>query len=181
MPTWPVAGRSPSMPTALGSFGAVRSGGARRHAGLDLHADEGATLVATEAGTIVATQGWDGPQAKAVLLQTDRGPVVLYGAVVPGSWPRVGTHVEEGQRVASVGRYPGGSSMLHIELYREGTRRNSQWPVGSPRPSGLIDPTSYFSAIVTGRPVPAGRRRRAGFALPLLALGAGLAYGLAKR
>jgi murein DD-endopeptidase MepM/ murein hydrolase activator NlpD len=120
----------------------------RRHVGVDLKAREGDVVVATEPGVIVATQGWDGPAAKALLLQTDRGPVVLYGAVAPGSWSEFGVgpgiRVQTGQPLGRIGRYPKGSSMLHFELYEQGTMRNRVWCAGRPLPQGALDPTSYL-------------------------------------
>jgi len=120
----------------------------RRHVGIDLEAQKGDVVVATEPGLIVATQGWDGPSAKALLLQTDRGPVVLYGAVAPESWTEFGVgpgiRVEAGQALARIGRYPKGSSMLHFELYEQGTVKNRVWCAGRPMPQGALDPTSYL-------------------------------------
>jgi len=174
MIVWPVRGEAPNTPGGGRAFGASRDGGNRIHAGIDLYGDEGDVVVATESGTIVAAQGWAGPNAKAVLLQTDSGPVVLYGAVAPGSWPRVGTRVRAGDPVGRLGTYPHGSSMLHLEVYRSGVRRNFRWYAGEPKPPTLLDPIAYLSGNV-------GRKN--GFPLALLsgiALVAGLYYGLRK-
>lgn len=130
------------------AFAASRKGSAKYHAGIDLKAETGDPVVATEDGVVVATQGWDGPQAKALLLQTDSGPVMLYGAIAPNSWKEfgvgVGTRVKKGQPLGRVGTYPKGSHMLHFEIYREGTTKNYKWYKGDPAPANLLDPTNYL-------------------------------------
>ena len=114
-------------------------------------------MVAPEAGVIVATQRFNGPRAHAVLLQTDTGPVILLGEVEPGSWAElgheVGSRVAAGQPIATVGINPGGSTMLHMEMYREGTTRNHQWWDRGRPPEVLLDPTAYLEAAAAGQPV----------------------------
>lgn len=152
-PIWPIAyDKSPHVPTSgglsVGSKRPAHGDQTRYHAGIDLDAREGAPVVATESGTIVATQGWAGGNAKAILLETDTGVVVNYGAVAPNSWKEfgvhVGKHVPAGHPIARIGVYPKGSTMLHFELYESGTRKASKWMLGDPAPPNLIDPTKYL-------------------------------------
>jgi len=158
-PTWPLVNAyTPRVPETGGrAFKASRPfsdvcNSDREHGGIDLSGNEGDRLVAMEDGVIVATQGWDGPMAKAILLQTDRGPVLLYGAVAPNSWKKfdvqVGTRVTQGQTIATLGVYPGGSTMLHFELYKKGTTKNSVWCEGKPQPENLLDPTEYLKSAI---------------------------------
>ncbi len=158
-PLWPLPGRP--LGTKVRSarrFGALRKNGTKYHAGIDLGAPEGTVVVAPEDGRLVATQGWDGPNAKAVLLETARpdGPVLFFGAVAPDSWPTdaegnlVELDVKRGEQIAVLGRYPGAkrSSMLHFEIYRRGSRNSRKWFVGMSRPNSLRDPTPYVESMV---------------------------------
>lgn len=147
---WPLSHhREPKVYTSgAKSFSADRGGG-RSHAGIDLPASEGTAVVAPEGGTIVATQGWDGARAKAILMETDSGVVILFGAVAPNSWKEFGlakgSRVKRGQGVARIGVYPAGSTMLHLEMYTKGTTKNSRWfPPNYPQ--NLINPTEYLQA-----------------------------------
>ena len=130
-PVWPLAyDDNPKVATSGGkALGASRPNN-RHHAGVDIMTPAGTIVVATEGGRIVATNPWDGAQAKSLLLETNSGVVVNYGAVAPGSWKEfgvgIGTQVAAGQPVARIGRYPGGSTMLHFELYLAGTRKNAK-------------------------------------------------------
>ena len=81
-PVWPL----PDVTRKRYTFGAPRANGQRKHAGLDFYAPRGSPVVAPESGVIVATQRFNGPNAHAILLQTDTGPVILFGEVEPGSW-----------------------------------------------------------------------------------------------
>ncbi len=154
VPVWPIAhGPDPRVATGGGkAIGAPRPNN-RRHAGVDIIARAGLTVVATEDGRVVATNAWAGPNAKSLLLETDSGLVVNYGAVAPGSWHDfgvgVGTKVRAGHPIARIGRYPGGDTMLHFELYTAGTRKNARWKDGRNPPDNLLDPTEYLQRAST--------------------------------
>lgn len=129
-------------------FGASRDG--HTHAGIDLYANDGDVVVATEDGTIVGTQTFH-LGTDAVLLQTNSGLVVLYGEVEPWSWKKyglqVGSHVRAGQPIAKIGCMVGEppnceSHMLHLETYRAGVTQNEHW-YSSP-PADLLDPSRYL-------------------------------------
>lgn len=148
-PVWPLPDVWRAVPTSGGRrFGADRSSGERHHAGVDLLAPKGALVVAPEAGEVVALQGFNGPQAKAMLIQTDTGPVILLGEVFPDSWAEFGVSqgswVDKGDSVARIGVNPGGSTMLHYEMYSPGTRKNHRWYPGKSPPARLRDPTHYL-------------------------------------
>lgn len=152
-PIWPIAyPKNVDVPTSGGrAIGAKRPASGtqtRYHAGIDLLAKAGTPVVATESGVVVATNPWDGQHAKSLLLETDSGLVINYGAVYPNSWKdygvSVGTRVSAGQPIAKIGMYPHGGQMLHFELYTKGTRKNSPWKLNQPPPPNLIDPTQYL-------------------------------------
>lgn len=173
-PTWPIPGfRSFSK----SSFGGDRPYGSkhpeRYHAGVDIHAPRGTVVVAMEAGKIVNFQGWRSPTAKqrakmspeeqarrttkALLLELDSGPVIVYGALIPDSWQEFGvskgTRVARGQPLARVGTYPAGDEMLHIEARTRGTRAAKPWYIAEGVPSSLLNVTPLLEAA---RKEPAG-------------------------
>lgn len=141
-------------------FGAPRKsrgGGKRRHAGIDLFADPGDVVVASEPGEILATLPFY-KGTGALYLLTDSGLVLNYGEIEPTSWYEfgipsgigTGTRVAAGDKIARVGVSNDGSHMLHIEAYdpsvsidqiRQGEMR---WSAGDPAPDGLFDPTRYL-------------------------------------
>jgi murein DD-endopeptidase MepM/ murein hydrolase activator NlpD len=152
-PFWPIANpKNTNVPTsggaAIGAKRPARGTQTRYHAGIDLPAKTGTPVVATESGVLVAANPWDGKHAKSLLLETDTGVVVNYGAVYPNSWKEygvgIGSRVRAGQPIGYVGMYPMGGQMLHFELYTSGTRQNAQWKVNRPPPENLLDPTNYL-------------------------------------
>jgi murein DD-endopeptidase MepM/ murein hydrolase activator NlpD len=139
------------------AFGANRSGG-RRHAAIDLFANAGDPVVACQDGQIVNFYRFNGPDAWAVIV-AHQGVVINYGEVASDSLARLnlrrGSQVSAGQQIATIGRNPGGSTMLHFETYAPGTRANQRWLTGSPPPAPVRDPTRYLLAIRrTGQGTP---------------------------
>ena len=134
-------------------FLAKRATGGRAHAAVDLYARFRDPVVACEDGTIVAFYPFCCGRTKTswALLVEHPGVVVNYGEVAPDSLAKAGltkgSNVRAGQIVASVGRNPRGSSMLHFETWAKGTTANRQWIVGRPRPAGLLNPTKYLLAL----------------------------------
>jgi murein DD-endopeptidase MepM/ murein hydrolase activator NlpD len=134
-------------------FLAKRATGGRAHAAVDLYARFNDPVVACEDGTIVAFYPFCCGRAKTswALLVEHPGVVVNYGEVAPDSLAKAGlkkgSQVQAGQIIASVGRNPKGSSMLHFETWVKGTTSNRQWIVGRPRPAGLLNPTKYLLAL----------------------------------
>lgn len=160
-PVWPLPEERRHVPLS-GSrrFGASRVGGERYHAGVDLGAPRGSLVIAPEAGELVRTYKFNGPDAYALLLQTDIGPVFNLAEVEPRSWREfgltVGTRttsgswVDKGEPIARVGINPGGSTMLHFESYTRGTRANQRWFPGKDPPARLLDPSHYLLTAAEG-------------------------------
>lgn len=160
--TWP-------LPTPPASWGAGSKFAARRpwkkdvpqtrnHTGIDLAASPGTPVLAPEAGTIIApNSGWEynaqtGKGVKALIMQTDSGRTILMGGIRPNSAiVKAGQKVQAGEKLAEIGRYPLGDSMLHFTLHdallseAEVNARKS-WPVGQLPPANVIDPASYLGA-----------------------------------
>lgn len=189
-PLWPLA-RQPKAWTALGSFGAPRDNGTRLHQGIDLYAPQGTAVLAAESGVVTAVQGWSGPGTKGLLVYSPNTDItILYGAVAPGSYPNIGTEVKQGEKIATIGVYPAGSTMLHLEIWPgKLTPPRPRWNPGEDPPS--YDPAEYLTrAMDRWTPVPGmvpgspetkpqvGKKNAAGLAG--LALVAGLAYGLLR-
>lgn len=93
-----------------------------------------------------------GDMAFALLIE-HRDLVINYGEVSSDSQARyvwsVGDRVKGGQVVGRIS----GTSMLHFETYRTGTKANARWLPGGSRPPALLSPTLYF--LQTARAVAA--------------------------
>jgi len=159
-PTWP-------LPTPPASWSAGSKYAARRpwkkqvpqtrnHTGIDLKAAPGTPVLAPFSGTIVArNSGWEfnkstGKGVKALIMQTDNGLTILLGGIRPDSAIVAdGQKVQAGEKLAEIGSYPLGDSMLHMSIYqgslseKEVNARKS-WPYGQPPPANLIDPSSFL-------------------------------------
>lgn len=136
------------------------------HTGVDLYTKDHALVHAVEDGTVVKIEKFTGPsvghewweETWGMLVEGASG-VVNYGEIqAPPQWIQVGHKVEQRQYIGNVKRVlfpdklrsdiPGHScSMLHIELYKHGTREFAHWhdPAKSP---DLLDPTPYLMGAV---------------------------------
>jgi|GEM_PF-1483324 len=133
-------------------FLAERSGGARRHVGLDLFCAHRDIVVACEDGIVVAYYGFydtsAGELSYALFVQHENF-VINYGEVKGDaqqefSW-RIGDKVRAGQHIARVST----TNMLHFETYINGTGRNQRWMTGAARPNRLLNPTGYLIGLAT--------------------------------
>ena len=157
-PAWPVRsrhkyGRTVSYTSEQGvtfgsparQFMASRGEGERYHAGIDVYANIGDTVLAMESGVIVNRYHFF-HGTWCLIQQCDSGLVILYGEVEKNSWKKFriqrGTRVEKGTKLALVGQMSGGSHMLHIETYKAGTTKNEQ--VIEPGKGPALDPTRYL-------------------------------------
>lgn len=137
-----------------GSFGAVRRHDI--HTGVDLYCDEGSLVFAVQSGIVVNVIPFTGPDAespwwrdtKAVMVEGESG-VVLYGEIAPVV--SIGDKVIAGRLLGYAKRVlvkdkglP--TCMLHLELYKTGTR-DAVWWRGGPCPKSLLDPTAHLKQI----------------------------------
>lgn len=147
-PLWPLASE-PKAWTKGGSFGAPRPSSKspeRHHQGVDLYAPVGAKVYAMEDGIISGSQGWSGPKTKGLWVESpDTGIAILYGAVAPGSYKSKGTKVKRGEVIATIGEYPQGSSMAHIEIWDKTRIPRPRWNWNAARPAGNYDPAEYLA------------------------------------
>lgn len=173
-PVWPLQTRHPrrGVVSYRGVDGKVRGNWARRfgahrnskgkrsrnHAGIDLFAHAGDSVLAMAAGRVTAVQSFH-LGSWAVLVE-HRGVVVMYGEVEARSWNglgvSVGSAVEAGQPLAKVACMVRGedgacvSHMLHLETYAPGTTRNQRWYAGEDAPPALRDPTLLLLRAAQG-------------------------------
>ena len=96
----PVAGMNPSQ--LADTFGADRDGGARRHKGIDIFADESTSVVAARGGTVVKA-GTAGKGGTRAWVRDDEGFYHYYAHMNRLS-VSAGQRVEAGQEIGGVGR-----------------------------------------------------------------------------
>lgn len=141
-----------------GAFGCIRKHDI--HTGVDLYVPGPEPFYAVEAGRVVATESFTGPEAdspwwlstKSILVKGASG-VVCYGEVAP--IVKVGDDIRLSQHLGSVAPVlkeaktrkdiPGHSNfMLHLELYKPGTKGSVWWYKGDNKPEALCDPTDFL-------------------------------------
>lgn len=138
------------MPNDEGQFMAVRKYDI--HTGIDLYCREGSKVYAIEDGEVVAIENFTGELAgspwwnntQAVLMEGKHG-VICYGEIEPLPTIALGTRIKEGEvigKVLKVLKKNKGKpmSMLHLELYKHGTRKTVWWKHGEPQPEELLNP-----------------------------------------
>lgn len=142
-----------------GAFKAVRRDN-HIHTGVDLYADEGASVSACEDGVVVSIEPFTGPKdnspwwkdTDAILIEGKSG-VICYGELQPVSFLKVGYNVTKGTIIGYVKRVilegkerpeitGWKPSMLHVELYPHGTTKASDGYINVR--DFLQDPTPYL-------------------------------------
>lgn len=130
----------------LPHFGAERSNGTRRHAGIDIYppAGEGAPVIAMADGIIIKVAPFytraNGEETYGVLV--DHGGFVVNYAELRRPETKVGTVIRQRETLGRVS----GTRQLHLEFYTKGTTDWTQW-YGS-RPANLIDPTDILMSLM---------------------------------
>lgn len=133
------------------------------HTGVDLYCEDGQTVIAVEAGTIVGIEQFTGEQQKTpwwnntdcVLIEGASG-VVCYGEIDVSMGRNVGRRIERGEMIGGVKRVlkegkerpdieGHSTSMLHMEIYKHGIYRAFE-EVGDNKSdwNDLIDPTPFL-------------------------------------
>lgn len=152
---WPLPGED-KYTSYQGLFGALRKYGI--HTGTDFYCNNNQIVVAVEDGEVVLIEEFTGENAnppspwwnntKAVLVEGKSG-VVVYGEINPLSSISVGKKIRKGQRlgnVVTVLKTDKGTpmTMLHLELYKPGTRETVVWNLNENQPDSLLDPMPFF-------------------------------------
>ncbi len=143
-----------------GCFGAIRKYDI--HTGVDLYCENGQKVVAMEDGEVVLIENFTGENAipkspwwnetQAVLIEGKSG-VICYGEIKPASSLEVCSKVEKGDfigTVVQVLKEDKGKpmSMLHLELYKKGTRKTVIWELGKEKPENLLDISKFLDALL---------------------------------
>ena len=157
-PMWPLYTNRKATVSYVDVDGKFHGAGGRRfattrgtgghHAGMDLYADVGDIVVATEPG--VVSNIWPFFHgAWSIYVCTDSGLTINYGEVKKNSQKefgiKKGSRVVTGQPIARIGVMSGGSHMLHFEAYKTCRKGNQRWKVGQdPKPTDLLNPSDYL-------------------------------------
>lgn len=138
-------------PDAPGQFGTRRKHDV--HTGIDLYTYSGMPVIPCEPGVVVAIEDFTGPKAgspwwndtQAILVEGDSG-VICYGELAVPRGLTVGMEVTLETCLGCVQKVLRKNKgrpmvMLHIELYKHGTRESVIWNLDAPKPENLLDPT----------------------------------------
>jgi len=149
--TWPLPGAD-RLTSYQGDFGAIRKHDI--HTGIDCYCEPQQIVVTVENGEVVGIEDFTGEFAnppspwwhntKAVLVEGASG-VVVYGEIKPLDSIKVGDKIKAGKilgKVITVLKKDKGlpMTMLHLELYKSGTRETVVWGLGDPQPENLLNP-----------------------------------------
>jgi len=137
-----------------GAFGFTRKHDV--HTGVDLYCNPFDKVYSIEKGVVVAIIDFTGSKAdspwwndtRAILIEGNSG-VVVYGEVKEREGLKVGDNVECGEmigEVITVLQKDKGKpmTMLHMELYKHGTKDVVWWKLGKEKPASLLDPTKIL-------------------------------------
>jgi murein DD-endopeptidase MepM/ murein hydrolase activator NlpD len=104
--------------TGMGKFGSNRSGGKRKHAGIDLYASKGAEVRAMADGTVIQAYFF---YCGTYAVEVDHGSFIArYGEVDSKILVKKGEKIKRGGAIGYVGKLIGikvPSNMLHLEMY----------------------------------------------------------------
>jgi murein DD-endopeptidase MepM/ murein hydrolase activator NlpD len=146
------AGKAPH-PAAHREFLARHEGdgGDWYNSGVELYADYGDPVVASEPAVIVGFEAFWGALHR-VLLRCASGAVIGYAGLEEDSLDRlglkVGAHLEAGQPVGTVGQVESGQAMLMFETYVAGTTSGAAVRDAAAGAAGkLLDPTQALIAL----------------------------------
>ena len=135
-------------------YGALRDGG-RLHAGCDLKVPPGTQIRAMADGVVVRGPYYFYSNTYALEIEHHlsggKTCLVRYGEINQkvAAGIKAGSRVEQGQPIATVGRLKSGSSMLHLEMYRDGSSHQKLTVAGFnkfKRRKDLMDPTTILDA-----------------------------------
>lgn len=157
-PVWKGVGSLP-LHGDPGAFGVTRKHDI--HTGVDIYCDADARVFAIERGVVVAVEKFTGAHADspwwndtwAILIRGASGLVVCYGELKPMWWVVECYHVVHGEMIGEIvpvlkkdkGVTP--TTMLHFELYKQGTTETVWWHHGDAQPESLLDPTELLRTI----------------------------------
>ena len=141
----------------VGAFAAVRKHDI--HSGVDLYCNESDLVWAIEGGVITKMEYFTGDLAnspwwnetKAVHIEGESG-VIVYGEIEPLPKYSVGSKLMGGELIGFVKRVLKSdkgrpTTMLHIELYKHGSRTTCEWHLDKTKNPDLLDPTKLLIEV----------------------------------
>lgn len=163
---WPLLkSESPKLPSkgSVGDFAFKRS--FYMHSGIDLYCDAGQEVVAIESGTVINIDHFTGADSIpsspwwndtwSIMIEGESG-VIGYCELDPVPILKIGSFVNEGDIIGSI--IPVlkkvkiseiGDSMLHVELYKYGTKEHVTWLIDTEKPEDLLDPRYLLELIMS--------------------------------
>lgn len=136
--------------SGMRSFGSNRDKGKRKHAGADLYAPTGTTVIAMESGIVLSAGSFYAGTDFVTIKHQNH--IIRYGELAPGSIKvKAEDEVTRGQPIGAVGKLKGinvPSNMLHLEMYSNTNDTSNLTVKGTAggkfkRRSDLINP-NYF-------------------------------------
>lgn len=136
--------------SGMRSFGSNRDKGKRKHAGADLYAPAGTTVIAMESGIVLSAGSFYAGTDFVTIKHQNH--IIRYGELAPGSIKvKAEDEVTRGQPIGAVGKLRGinvPSNMLHLEMYSNTSDTSNLTVKGTAggkfkRRSDLINP-NYF-------------------------------------
>lgn len=159
---WPLLDKVPEIPqeNAVGDFAFRRS--FYYHPGIDLYCSIYTIVQAIEDGVVVHIEHFTGTNANppspwwndtwAVMVEGTSG-VIGYCELMYDSRLTVGTQIATGEIIGSI--IPvlkkdkgNGTTMLHLEHYKHGTREHATWVLDTEKPSDLLNPRPLLKKII---------------------------------
>lgn len=144
-----------------GAFGTARR--FDTHTGVDLYCNEGDEVFAIEDGIVVLIEHFTGKDANsewwndtmAIHIESESG-VIVYGELTPLQGIAEGMNISAGQKIGVVTRVlkkdkgrP--TTMLHVELYKKGSRQSCIWEKNKPQNENLLNPTELLISVCPKR------------------------------
>lgn len=162
---WPIFNKEKIIPAkdSCAAFAHKRS--YYYHPGIDLYCEDKQEIVAIEAGEIINIEVFTGPGATPTspwwnetysIMVEGKSGVIGYCELKPMFYWSVGMQVKEGDFLGRVipvlKRDKGnGTTMLHLELYKSGTRSHVTWHHNEKCPPELLDPTDLLKEIINNQ------------------------------
>jgi hypothetical protein len=122
----------------------------RRHVGVDLFANAGDTVLAIDAGRIIAFYPFlraAAGEMSFALIVAHETYVANYGEVRANSLSAhglsTGDAITAGREIAAISD----TSQLHFETYAPGATRSVSWRHGAPQPTQVRDPTALLTEL----------------------------------
>jgi murein DD-endopeptidase MepM/ murein hydrolase activator NlpD len=138
--------------STISPYGARRAGGERIHAGVDVGAFVGDTVIAMGDGVVLwPVSGFRiGADLEAVAIRHEDADYIYAEIHVDPQNLVPGTKLRAGQRIGKVGRNGDGNAMLHLESWTHDLAPKGfvPWYGGKPAPHGVLDVQARLKGLI---------------------------------